>query len=409
MDVGTSQPTGIQIQVTGQTEIDISDDQLKTIGRCSSVRTSLHYFSGRFRSGTSGAPWIDASILPFDNADAATVVHNHCTKFYHPYVMRSLGYGKGSGVHSRLRFVAFPSFSTTLAECLLPGSGAATMGRYTERFSQIVSQLVQGMNALHQNGFDCPEMRGKHVAIIEETDCITVKIWNFRVHHSGKHKGWSSLGSLLREAANNNLASGKDSLEITDLCNKMISGKLKGLDILKHSALLTVRQKFDNVLAVNLHVLLSPEPAPVESSTELAQNQSSGNLSQEKSSTGLAQNQSSADLSQKKSSQPPTEVYDLMNFLDVPNTENEQRPTFIQNIRNTNRPTTFRRLLDELRDIIEHEVEYFPPEMTRKFTPKELQDRNMKTDLEHHFRKAWSGGFLKIQLWAVDPSAKLPR
>lgn len=56
---------------------------------------------------------------------------------------------------------------------------------------------------------------------------------------------------------NNNYA--PDSFEIRDLCRKMIDGKLKGIAILKQSALLTVQEKFENVLVLWRHVSLHCE------------------------------------------------------------------------------------------------------------------------------------------------------
>jgi hypothetical protein len=106
-----------------------------------------------------------------------------------------------------------------------------------------------------------------------------------------------------------------------------------------------VQQKFDNVIALNLHVLLNCKAQP------------------KKSSTKLAQTQSSANLAPSESSAVSTETYTLDEYLDKLHTETSSRPDFMHLKRRGNTPNTFRKLLDEIRDVVEHEDEYIPPEV----------------------------------------------
>ena len=114
---------------------------------------------------------------------------------------------------------------------------------------------------------------------------------------------------------------------------------------MKHSAVLTVRQKFDNVLALNLDVSLHYKPKGPE-----------------QSSTVSAKTQSSTDLAQEQSTVKPQESYNLEEFLDVIHME-AQREEWIENRRKVKHPTTFRELLNDFRDMLEHEIEYIPPEV----------------------------------------------
>lgn len=55
-------------------------------------------------------------------------------------------------------------------------------------------------------------------------------------------------------------------------------------------------------------------------------------------------------------------AYTLTEFLDA-NSIESTRPLWIGNKRIKSAPKTLRNLLDELRDIIEHEVEYIPSDV----------------------------------------------
>lgn len=394
IDISTSD----HIQVTGNIDIVVTESKARNLGRCP-ISSRLFYYKGRFRSGTNEGSWIEASIFAYDSPMATTFL-DQCTRFHHPYVMRPLGHGMGVGAYSSYMFVALPSFSQTLDDWVKQGSPAAAKGRFTEQFIDIVSQMVKGITALHDNGFHCPNLQGKHVALKVENERSTVQIWNFRAldpaQVAAKDKSWRSLASLLEEAARNNGAGAKGSLELNDLFAKIRSGRLKGLDILKHSALLTVQQKFDNVIALNSHVLLHCQPLPV-----VALNQPS-NVS-----TELAQNQTSTvptELALNQPSTVSTESYSLVDYLDVEEKDITQWPQFIWKHRNVI-PNTVRKLLDELRDMIEHENEYIPPELTTE----QIMKGGLETDLEQHVRLTCPKGFLKIQQWAVDPSVKLPK
>lgn len=48
------------------------------------------------------------------------------------------------------------------------------------------SQIVKGLQALHDNGFFCPNLKGADIAIKMNNNSIDAKIWNFTVCTSGK-------------------------------------------------------------------------------------------------------------------------------------------------------------------------------------------------------------------------------
>jgi hypothetical protein len=125
--------------VTGDREIVITESKAEKAGRCSTY--NLFFYKGRFRSGTKQGFWIEASIFAYHSEDAITL-HNRCTSFHHPYVMRSLGYGRGVGAYSDYTFAALPSFRETLGEWVVEASGAAEMGRFTEKFIDIVRYAI---------------------------------------------------------------------------------------------------------------------------------------------------------------------------------------------------------------------------------------------------------------------------
>lgn len=111
------------------------------------------------------------------------------------------------------------------------------------------------------------------------------------------------------------------------------------LDILKQSALLTVQEKFDNVLHLWRYVSVNCQPKVKEvSGQEHLQNQST------------VQNVLPGNSKKK---------YTLVDYLDLEDTAS-QRPEWIDIIRRGASPKTFRELLDEIRDILEHEDEYIP-------------------------------------------------
>lgn len=102
------------------------------------------------------------------------------------------------------------------------------------------------------------------------------------------------------------------------------------LDILSQSALLNVQEKFDNVLSLWKHVSVNCDPQM--QNKPAAQNVLPGN-------------------SKKK--------YTLVDYLDLED-KVSNRPGWINLIRCAKSPKTFRELLDEIRDILEHEDEYIP-------------------------------------------------
>ncbi|CAL4923495.1 unnamed protein product [Urochloa decumbens] len=353
-------------------------------------------YKGLVKSGTAGSQAVEAYIFAFkchEGVDQmAKRLHRQCSTFDHPNVMRSLGYGRGTKSFSEYMFVAFPIFDRTFSDYLRKGSSATEMGRFSIPFIQIVRDTVSGLEALGEHGFGCPTLKGTHIAVKEEGDTITAKIWNFSECSSDKLKdgAWIKLGGMLLDVSCINFAAGPECVEITDMCRKMINGNLKGLEILTQSALLHVQDKFDNVLSLWRHVSVNCAPQIQQGSGQ-----------------GLLQN--NQQLKQAVQNVPPgtsKKKHTLVEFLDLEDTISE-RPKWIGTIRHSKAPKTFRELLDELRDIFEHEDEYIPTTITRKLGAREILDGKREADLEHWIRTSWAEDFLKMQVWASNLAATL--
>ncbi|CAN6300319.1 unnamed protein product, partial [Urochloa humidicola] len=158
------------------------------------------------------------------------------------------------------------------------------------------------------------------------------------------------------------------------------------LEILTQSALLHVPDKFDNVLYLWRHV-------SVNCAAQIQQ--------------GLLQNnQQLKQAVQNVSPETSKKKHTLVDYLDLVDTIS-QRPQWIDTIRHAKAPNTFRELLDELRDIVEHEDEYIPTTITRKLVYEDILDGKRQVDLEYWIRKSWAEDFLKMQLWASNPAAIL--
>ncbi|KAL5204038.1 hypothetical protein ABZP36_008909, partial [Zizania latifolia] len=203
-----------------------------------------------------------------------------------------------------------------------PASQATEFGRLSEIFIEAVSQIVKGLQALHDNNFCCPNLEGKDIALEIVNGHATAKIWNFSVCNSEREKnmGWKKLGYLIYSVTH-----GPDSLEISDLYKKIANSHLKGLNILRHCALFSVREKFEKVLSLWMHVSIKCKPK-------------------------LVQPLEASKL-----------TYTLEEYLDLRSIESK-RPPWIDNKRRTPSPKTLRQLLDEIRDMIQHEIEYIPQE-----------------------------------------------
>ncbi|XP_052137361.1 uncharacterized protein LOC127755734 [Oryza glaberrima] len=128
------------ILVDGHTEILITDFNSK---KMSNHRNCIQYFVGEAKSGgeMEGLPGVKATVFCFEG-DTAKTAHDHLNCLSHPYVIRSLGYGRGLGKHSRYTFLAVPFFDTTLAEYLPKERRLCIhMDRFTVEFIDIVGLI----------------------------------------------------------------------------------------------------------------------------------------------------------------------------------------------------------------------------------------------------------------------------
>ncbi|XP_066161283.1 uncharacterized protein [Oryza sativa Japonica Group] len=330
-DLGT-----VKSEVEGVSEMIITDMKHKNIGRGG---TYIICYDGTIKLGSTDSQPIKATIFAFQcDADEMPAMHKKWSSFDHPSVMKSLGCSWGSRHHSKYGFVAFPMFHLTFSDLIAKGSRAVEMGRFTEVFTEAVSQIVKGLQALHDNGFFCPNLKGADIAIKMNNNSIDAKIWNFTVCTSDvkKNMDWKRLGDMLRVVAERNFANSSDSLEIHYVCYQISKGQIRGLDILQQSAFLSVREKFEKVLFLWTHVSIHCKPKQIH------------------------------PLDESKS------AYTLTEFLDA-NSIESTRPLWIGNKRIKSAPKTLRNLLDELRDIIEHEVEYIPSDVIAKLGHKEIE------------------------------------
>uniref|UniRef100_A0A0E0MFT5 Uncharacterized protein n=1 Tax=Oryza punctata TaxID=4537 RepID=A0A0E0MFT5_ORYPU len=208
--------------------------------------------------------------------------------------------------------------------------------RFSEEFIQMTGCVVRGLVKIHTHSYYCPNLRGDHIAVVKDNGLISACLWDFvfcETGNNGRSKDWRRLGLLLEKTARNH---GAYTIEIKDMCDRMKNLTLTGMDVLKHSAMLSVRDKFDSVLALNTFDRLNTNVVWI--------------------------------------SQLPTWIRKRILELgfDLPKKD------------------TFRGFIWNLRCLIEHENKYIPPEANVKVSSWEMQFSDIDPDLEFEIREAWA-------------------
>lgn len=146
--------------------------------------------------------------------------------------------------------------------------------------------------------------------------------------------------------------------EINDLCNRLVNGTLQGLEILKHSALLTVQQKFENILALNLYILVQSKD-----DFEYA-SQASGK------SEAVAALKKFINANHSWRSKIPDSIKETSGYQSKPN-------------------DTGRTFVDWLRDRVEHELSFIRKQDQQKKSIELIQKFGKDPDLECKVRMTW--------------------
>uniref|UniRef100_A0ACD5UYT0 Uncharacterized protein n=1 Tax=Avena sativa TaxID=4498 RepID=A0ACD5UYT0_AVESA len=220
------------------------------------------------------------------------------------------------------------------------------MNRYTNVFIGLISDVVKAILALHSAGYCCNSLSGRHIAVTEEHGSISAKIWFFQkcLSDKDKDKDWIVFGKLLE-------TSQLMSLEKQDLCNKLTAGSLRGMDILAHSAVLTVRKKFQNVLALYLNQKTHWKSGSVGAP----------------------------------------------GWLNDKCLWNTNVPAWIW-LQSISTPAYTRRgFCEKLRHLVEHEVDFLNPNIVKAPPIKDQEKGQLRIDLECSVRKVWEFFFLELQ------------
>ncbi|CAO2149039.1 unnamed protein product [Urochloa humidicola] len=248
---GGSSSNPISIQVPGVRSICIPDSTPMKISKL----LKLSYYRGTVKCGNQSDEMdaSDAVVFQLSESQAAKK-YARLISFDHHCVLEVLGHGMGVGALQEFSFLALRLFETTFQEYIDNKDGVDQFGRFTEDFIKLISDIIDALEELHHLGWYCPYLKGAHIAVFKHCDSVSAKLWDFRKCNPGDEtemdKDWTRLGYLILSAA-------RSSLEVEDLYKRICNGTLKGRSILKHSALLTVRKKFDNVVHLDFHVSLN--------------------------------------------------------------------------------------------------------------------------------------------------------
>ncbi|CAN6363033.1 unnamed protein product [Urochloa humidicola] len=390
-----SPPQQIVGKVSGTTEIIITDTKALKTG---SSKNAFFHYKGAVRCAGDDSVYEEATILAFYIQEKKDVegLHYRLSLVSHPYIMRCLGYKSGSGHHQDYIFLAFPRFEETLAAYMEKSekSGDRTMqsGRFTEAFIELIRCVVLALLELHHLGFYCPRLNGRNIAVVKENSRLTPKLWDFHALEKGnedaKDKDWPRLGYMLKRTAENHESF---SPEIDDLFQNIKNGTLKGLDILKQSALLKVRKKFENVLALNTftlaHCKLASHPPNSVTKVNLATEQIYCNPSDKVNTAAFFVNLLDCDVDWKANTPPWLSKRIVELGFKLPKQD------------------SLREFVWEMRCLIEHENNYLIKELITKISSWESQFNEDK-DLEAEIRKAWSLLFLYAQKFATSLALK---
>lgn len=314
---------------------------------------------------------LDSIVIVFDGCEELQVksLVSWLNSMSSPYTVTPLACGRGLGKLKDYYFLALPKFSSTFTQ-YIKGRGIVEKRRFTEKFIQVIRNIVHGILELKDKGFSC-KLEGTDVLISIVENAIVAKIWKFKKGNAKETSGeWVSLGHLIKAAAGEQHLV---SAEITELCNKLINKGLEGLEVLKQSALLTPRQKFENILSLNLFISVN----------------SSDNF------VSLLM----------RSPEKRHAVTELMSFMQDQTNWCSKIPTWISNVpeHNVRSDSSGKEFISWLRYIIEHEFLYVPQIHE---TPATIKKFGKDPDLEACIRALMEHVFLQAQNLAADLGLK---
>ncbi|KAL6659657.1 hypothetical protein ACP70R_002486 [Stipagrostis hirtigluma subsp. patula] len=394
-------PLEIFGKVSGTTEITIIDSRAKKAG---SSKNPFFYYKGEVRSGDDASSPVEATILAFDTSEEEEIENLYCrlNLVSHPNIMRSLGYEVGKDDHQEYIFLAFPRFEETLAFFMDKSSKQGmTLGRFTVEFIGFIGCVVSALLELHDRGFYCPRLNGANIAIVKENDKASAKLLDFQVLDRGNEKAadsdWVRLGSMLRKTADDY---GSYTPEIEDLCKGMRNGTLKGRDILKQSALLTVEKKFENILSLNTYSLTHCKQV-----SQLPSVIPKDNLHSKAEDNATVMEQLRSNYLDEANA-----IASFKNVLDSDVGWIARIPAWISTRMGelgfkVPKQDTLREFTWQIRCLIQHANKYPPPEAMTKISSWEIQFSEQK-DLESEVRQSWPDLFLATQKFATALALK---
>uniref|UniRef100_A0A0E0BJI5 Uncharacterized protein n=1 Tax=Oryza glumipatula TaxID=40148 RepID=A0A0E0BJI5_9ORYZ len=356
-------------KVNGSSQIVITDSKVQKLG---SSANYVKYYKGTVKFGKGLRIQTKASVLAFTSCDgeAAAALYVRLVAVNSPFTVKPLSYGRGIRRYREYTFLAVPPPS-----CLLSNytdgfnDKTVSMKRFTEEFIKITGDIVRAIITLHCQGYWCSGLKGKHVCIYKMEKCTDAKIWSFCFaggNEAKKSEDWVDLGKLLELAAKRN---DSYTAEIEDLCKKLKNKTLRGMKVLKHSALLNVREKFENIIALNLFILVHVKNQP-----------------------------------QVPSGDPEKDkiISELVKFMNASLQWAKAMPHWITQRSNYQAPTTETGLsfIDGLRDLFEHENEYIPEKV--KQSQSEIQLVGRDPDLECQLRLNLEKIFLQAQNFVLE-------
>ncbi|XP_052137360.1 uncharacterized protein LOC127755733 [Oryza glaberrima] len=356
-------------QVNGSSQIVITDSKVQKLG---SSANYVKYYKGTVKFGKGLRIQTKASVLAFTSCDgeAADALYVRLVAVNSPFTVKPLSYGRGIRRYREYTFLA-----VTPPSCLLSNytdgfnDKTVSMKRFTEEFIKITGDIVRAIITLHCQGYWCSGLKGKHVCIYKMEKCTDAKIWSFCFaggNEAKKSEDWVDLGKLLELAAKRN---DSYTAEIEDLCKKLKNKTLRGMKVLKHSALLNVRENFENIIALNLFILVHVKNQP-----------------------------------QVPSGDPEKDkiISELVKFMNASLQWAKAMPHWITQRSNYQAPTTETGLsfIDGLRDLFEHENEYIPEKV--KQSQSEIQLVGRDPDLECQLRLNLEKIFLQAQNFVLE-------
>ncbi|XP_048551643.1 uncharacterized protein LOC125545768 [Triticum urartu] len=361
MSTDEAKPAGSALthQVDGISQIFVKNSDAQKMKHPS----SLHYYNGFIKLGNQAEKLesIDVTVLGFSTTEIGKIHYDNLANFDHPGIIEAFAYGVGKGKHSNNSFLAVTKFETTFEGYLRrDGPALDQQNRFTENFINFLRDIIVAMEELHRQGYYCAKLHGSHIAIINEGGSQRARLWRFgkikgdTEAEISKAKDWVRLGNLIEKVC---LIAESD-----DLHMRMTKKELKGTNILKHHALLTVREKFENILSLNQYISLNLKEPQEESEYLIVSDLSLQTLEE--------------NLDRKH-------YWDILSFV---------HPTSVSGVTDT-----LRGFIYSLRTIIEHEVRYLTPELLE-------ENKGIVKDLEHYIQKEWEELYLKLQEIAVQLS-----